>query len=73
MHRNAWLRRRAEVLREKLLDIKSGKATLGLLAKAGWSNDEVRKLAARYPSLISIVSKPIGKHGGRPTEYVKAA
>jgi len=73
MHRNEWLRHRAEKLREKILNIKSGKAKLGELASAGWSNGEVRELARRYPSLISIVSKPIGKQGGRPTEYVKAA
>jgi len=72
MQRNAWLRQRAGVLREKLLTIKSGKATLGELVRAGWSKDEVRKLAERYPSLISIVSKPVSSQGGRPTEYVKA-
>lgn len=72
MHRNEWLRRRAEKLREKILNIKSGKAKLGELASAGWSNGEVRELARRYPGLISIVNKPIGKQGGRPTEYVKA-
>lgn len=73
MQRDAWLRRKAERLREKLVDTKTGAATLGALAKAGWSNDEVRKIAEHCPDLIALERKPAGRQGGRPTDRVRAA
>jgi hypothetical protein len=71
--RNGWLRRRAAQLRQRQLDFPEGRTTLGALAKSGWSNDEVRRLAGSCPDLITIERKPAGSQGGRPTEHVKAA
>jgi hypothetical protein len=73
MHREAWMHRRAEHLHGKLVRMRNGKATLGQLAKAGWPNAEVRKLAGLCPDLIVIEDKPAGNRGGRPTESVRAA
>ena len=71
--RNGWLRRRAGELRQKLLNFPESQTTLGILAKAGWTNDEVRMLAKSCPDLITIERRPTGSRGGRPTEHVKAA
>lgn len=72
-HRDAWLRRRGEKLREKLLIMQKGWANLGELAKAGWTNEEVRQIADRCPDLIAVERKPADRRGGRPTHRVKPA